>query len=69
MCGIAVKIDLTGGRGQIRMPVYEKMQQTLERRGPDQKGMYLSDCAALIHPRLSVIDIERGKPADDASLR
>lgn len=39
---------------------YCAMQQTLARRGPDQRGMYISGRAALIHARLAVVDLENG---------
>ncbi len=37
------------------------MSQTLERRGPDENGLYINGDTALIHRRLAVIDIENGK--------
>lgn len=60
MCGIAGAIsfieDMRNGVG-----VYERMQSRLLRRGPDQRGMYITPEAALIHARLAVIDIEGGR--------
>ena len=57
MCGIAGEVsysqDLT-----IREHDFLRMQQVLAPRGPDQKGLYLSGNAALVHRRLAVIDIE-----------
>jgi len=44
-----------------QMPVFEAMQSTLRRRGPDQKGLYIDGPAALIHSRLSVVDLENGR--------
>jgi asparagine synthase (glutamine-hydrolysing) len=62
MCGIAGEIDFKGSQDRAdRRSVYERMQQTLRRRGPDQKGVFLSEHAALIHTRLSVVDLEKGK--------
>lgn len=60
MCGIAGEINY---RGNIKenIAVYNNMQKTLTRRGPDQKDIYLTDKAALIHARLAVIDIENGR--------
>lgn len=59
MCGIAGiltdSIDLKAQR-----PLIENMSRTLKRRGPDAKGEYVTQSAALIHRRLSVIDIENG---------
>jgi asparagine synthase (glutamine-hydrolysing) len=37
------------------------MRDTLIRRGPDQKGLYVEGPAALIHTRLSVVDPENGR--------
>lgn len=59
MCGIAgilsSSIDLRGER-----PLIENMSNTLKLRGPDGKGEYVTDSAALIHRRLAVIDVEKG---------
>ena len=60
MCGIAGWIErdclMTERRGRL-----QAMSQTLERRGPDENGMYLNGDTALIHRRLVVIDRENGK--------
>ena len=58
MCGIAGEIRPGGGLTGDRM---RQVQQSLRRRGPDQKGLYLSDCAELVHTRLCVVDIENGR--------
>ncbi len=59
MCGIAgilnENVDL---RSDI--PLIEKISNTLKMRGPDAGGEYITENAALIHRRLSVIDVERG---------
>ena len=59
MCGIAGKI------GHRRLENEDKilgiMLNLLERRGPDQRGSYFDEKAALLHTRLSVIDIEKGR--------
>lgn len=60
MCGIAGQISLTEDLRKLEQD-YIKMQLTLERRGPDESGVYLKEDVALIHRRLSVIDIENGK--------
>lgn len=59
MCGIAGVISF---RDDMRgdMEIYRKMQETLSRRGPDQRGIVLYPEAALIHTRLAVIDIDGG---------
>ena len=60
MCGIAGWIEkdcmMTERRDRL-----QAMSETLERRGPDENGMYLNGGAALIHRRLVVIDRENGK--------
>ncbi len=55
MCGIAGVI----GRGDET--AYGRMLQTLERRGPDQEGAWLGGGAALLHRRLSVVDLQNGR--------
>lgn len=59
MCGIAgilsSDIDLRGEKLLV-----EKMGKTLKKRGPDAAGLYLTPEVALIHRRLSVIDVENG---------
>lgn len=59
MCGIAGilsnDIDLRGEKLLV-----EKMGKTLKKRGPDAAGLYLTPEVALIHRRLSVIDVENG---------
>ena len=34
---------------------------TMKRRGPDDDGIYACENAVLLHARLAVIDVERGK--------
>lgn len=59
MCGIAgiltSDVDLREKR-----PLLEKMSATLKMRGPDADGMFIGRNIALIHRRLSVIDVENG---------
>ena len=59
MCGIAGQIC---PRGLTPRPpdFYEYALSTMERRGPDQEGLWLDSCCALLHRRLSVIDLEKG---------
>ncbi len=60
MCGIAgilsSSIDLRENK-----PLIENISSTLKMRGPDAKGEYITHDTALIHRRLSVIDVENGK--------
>lgn len=55
MCGIAgmVGMDCTD---HIR----ERMLKSMERRGPDQNGIWHKGAVTLLHARLSVIDVEHG---------
>ncbi len=59
MCGIAGWFDKT-----IRFAEHQKtidqMSQTLTKRGPDDKGLYVQEPICLIHRRLAVIDPENG---------
>ena len=59
MCGVAgilsSVIDLRGEKLLV-----EKMGKTLKKRGPDAAGLYLTPEVALVHRRLSVIDVENG---------
>lgn len=60
MCGIAGIIDWEGTQ-KGEPSILEAMQSTMRRRGPDQKGLYIDGPAALIHTRLSVVDLENGR--------
>ena len=60
MCGI------TGWYDRDRAPerdhaVVRRMTQTMECRGPDEEGTWISGPIALGHRRLSIIDLEGGK--------
>lgn len=60
MCGIAGWIERDADMS-TRMTVLNKMSATLDRRGPDENGIYINKNTALIHRRLVVIDRENGK--------
>ncbi len=60
MCGIAGAVSFTEDM-RADMKIYERMQKALLRRGPDQRGIVLTEEAALIHTRLAVIDINGGR--------
>lgn len=60
MCGITGQIGRDPRVIQGQYAAYCAMQRTLARRGPDQRGMYISGRAALIHARLAVVDLENG---------
>ncbi|MGG4141598.1 asparagine synthase (glutamine-hydrolyzing) [Paenibacillus algorifonticola] len=59
MCGITGWIDWTRDLTQDSSTL-EKMTKTLELRGPDASGTWISAHCALGHRRLSVIDPENG---------
>lgn len=60
MCGIAGHLNFDKQLSQAPPEIYAAMQQSMGRRGPDQRGMYIEGNAALIHARLCVVDIEHG---------
>lgn len=60
MCGIAGQISADPNKVAANYPAYCRMQKSLARRGPDQRGIYLHGHAALIHARLAVVDLENG---------
>ena len=60
MCGIAGWIEKDCKMIE-RINALNKMSETLERRGPDENGIYVNGGTALIHRRLAVIDRENGK--------
>lgn len=55
MCGIA------GIMGRSDENAYGPMLETMARRGPDQEGLWLGTGAALLHRRLSVVDLLHGR--------
>lgn len=59
MCGIAGEVCYSQAVIKNK-DSFLRMQKVLEPRGPDQNGLYVNDNVALIHSRLSVIDIENG---------
>ncbi len=61
MCGIAGELDLNSNETILRQENAGEVLKTLKRRGPDQDGAYFTGHAALLHARLCVIDIEKGR--------
>ncbi len=59
MCGIAGEINLK--QGVSYQEYHREMQKTLQRRGPDDGGIYRTEEVVLLHRRLAVIDPEHGK--------
>lgn len=60
MCGIAGWIEREADMSKKHILLRE-MSRTLEKRGPDENGIYINGDTALIHRRLVVIDRENGK--------
>lgn len=60
MCGICGQISFNRNLLDYKEYFYN-MQNKLFSRGPDQHGEYFSECAVLMHRRLAVIDVERGR--------
>ena len=60
MCGIAGWVDFKKDISENER-IFDAMSRTLERRGPDDTGAYISRNAVLLHRRLAVVDIENGK--------
>ena len=60
MCGIAGVIAYEENLHDTER-ICRRMQEAIARRGPDQQGMLLTEHAALIHTRLSIIDPENGR--------
>lgn len=61
MCGVAGIVDLAKA-GRIKPDYMESMASLLRHRGPDEKGIFISnDCnLALLNQRLSIIDLKSG---------
>lgn len=60
MCGIAGQFNYERKDIQIYKDIFNKMQDTMYNRGPDQKGVFIYENVALIHSRLAVVDVEKG---------
>lgn len=59
MCGIAGEFNFN--KQLFNESVYLAMQETLKKRGPNQRGMFINDEVALVHTRLAVVDLDGGK--------
>ena len=60
MCGIVGIVNYNENISN-QYSIIRNMAKTLNKRGPDEDGMYFSKHANLAHKRLSIIDIENGK--------
>ncbi|NLO84156.1 MAG: asparagine synthase (glutamine-hydrolyzing) [Clostridiales bacterium] len=65
MCAIAGVIDWKN-IGEHPFEIYEAMLSTMRRRGPDQCDQYVNGPAALLHARLSVVDLDNGRQPMEA---
>ncbi len=59
MCGIAG--ELNSLKQLQARECYEAMKETLRHRGPDQNGVYEHEMTCLVHTRLAIVDIEKGR--------
>ena len=60
MCGIAGWLDDTIDLKE-RTNELNDMSRSIESRGPDERGEFITHNCALLHRRLAVIDVENGK--------
>lgn len=58
MCGIAGIVSFTGEPAEVN--VLEQMGRSMAHRGPDDGGVYRGPGVALIHRRLSILDLSQG---------
>ncbi len=58
MCGIAGVVS--PHKGRIQQDELQRMGDTMNHRGPDDEGLYLSEHVGFIHKRLSIIDLVTG---------
>ena len=60
MCGIVGNVNYKENISS-KHDIISNMTQKLERRGPDEQGIFVSNHCNLGHRRLSIVDIENGK--------
>ncbi len=56
MCGIAGMVGLSYDDATV-----SAMLDTMQRRGPDANGQYRTAECCLLHSRLAIIDLEKGR--------
>jgi asparagine synthase (glutamine-hydrolysing) len=61
MCGICGIVAVGSTDPTISKEILERMNQSIQHRGPDDDGFYVSDHIGLASRRLSIIDLESGK--------
>ena len=59
MCSIAGEVSYRYDLKE-KIEMYQRMQQSLKHRGPDDSGIYVKHDVCLIHNRLAVIDPQKG---------
>jgi len=55
MCGLAAVLQVSGV--QVFLPGLDRMQRAIAHRGPDASDVWVSPDAALVHQRLSIVDL------------
>lgn len=69
MCGIAGFFDFSRNNASPEWEaVGERMGETLNHRGPDDKGQWACEAGVLVHRRLAVIDPDNGKQPMERAL-
>jgi asparagine synthase (glutamine-hydrolysing) len=71
MCGIAGVVSLRAGLEPAGLDALARMAGALRHRGPDETGAFRAARAALVHTRLSIIDLSTGQQPlsnEDGSL-
>lgn len=59
MCGVGgVYVAASGTLAERPRKSIEALASSMSRRGPDAKGMYLTDRMALVHTRLAILDLD-----------
>ena len=61
MCGIAGQAAREPRSIREHYGTFCRMQASLARRGPDQRGIYLCGQIGLVHTRLAVVDLQNGQ--------
>ncbi|HXX72187.1 MAG TPA: asparagine synthase (glutamine-hydrolyzing), partial [Candidatus Acidoferrales bacterium] len=60
MCGICGKLELRDNTPPVSADTLRRMLDSIEHRGPDDKGIYRSARVGLGHRRLKIIDLTTG---------
>src|SRR5919201_1298511 len=60
MCGICGHLDLSR-RQPVQHALLDRMNKTLQHRGPDDEGLYIKGNIGMAMRRLSIIDLAGGR--------